>query len=227
MIKTDYIFDDIDSMLGMWVPDSDTDISELAQASDSAVAKKISMVSVPVGVAEKVWPWIEHDNVKILTRLQFDLTENASPNDMMSNLAMNAMDAFKHGASGVQVFLSRSMISDFINALLPVRDSLFFERFFSIALNIDDVPDSEWENIFALLAKVRPNALLITAEGDSFNPKSDFTGRIFGMLEKWNGNMALHVMFGRNMMKVSQTLRLMQKMRPELVDKFRVFTLAN
>ena len=98
-----------------------------------------------------------------------------------------------------------------------------FQRYFSVAINIKEVPNDMWPNVLELLKKIRPNSILIMAEGDSFNPKSDFLGRIYTMLEKWDLSFALHVMFGKNMMRVSQTLRLLQKMQPKLLPEFRVF----
>lgn len=220
MIKTDVVFDAIDDISCAWVPIG-TDVSGLAIVSDFVVAKNMQYVSLPIGAVDTVWPWLEKDNVRILTRTDF--SDEVEPDVAMSQLATNITNSFRHGASGIQVFVHYDDIAEFINMMQPMRDDLFFERYFSVAINIKEVPNDMWPTVLESLKKIRPNSILIMAEGDSFNPKSDFLGRIYTMLEKWDLSFALHVMFGKNMMRVSQTLRLLQKMQPKLIPEFRVF----
>ncbi len=220
MIKTDTLFDSIDGISCAWVPNG-TDVSGLAYVSDLVVAQNMQYLSLPPQAVDTVWPWLEKDNVRMLTRTNF--SDEMAPDMAMSNLATNITDAFRHGASGIQVFIHYKDIAEFVDMMLPMRDDLFFERYFSVAINIKEVPNDAWNSVFDLLSRVRPNSILILAEGDSFNPKSDFLGRIYAMLEKWNLKFALHVMFGKNMMRISQTLRLVQKMQPKLIADFRVF----
>lgn len=220
MIKTDELFDSIDGISCAWVPNG-TDVSGLAYVSDLAVAQNMRYLSLPPGAVDMVWPWLEKDNVRMLTRTNF--SDETAADTAMSNLAANITDAFRHGASGIQVFIHYKDIAEFVDMMLPMRDDLFFERYFSVAINIAEVPNDAWGSVFDLLNKIHPNSILILADGDSFNPKSDFLGRVYAMLEKWKSEFALHVMFGKNMMRVSQTLRLVQKMQPKLVADFRVF----
>ena len=63
-----------------------------------------------------------------------------------------------------------------------------------------------------------------TAKGDSFDVNSDFVGIVFDMLNNWNLESDLHLWFGKNMFRVSQVLRLCQKIQPNLVQNMRVFT---
>lgn len=220
MIKTDELFDSIDGISCAWVPNG-TDVSGLAYVSDLAVAQNMQYLSLPIGAVDTVWPWLEKDNVRLLTRTNF--SDEVAADTAMSNLAANITDAFRHGASGIQVFIHYKDIAEFVDMMLPMRDDLFFERYLSVAMNIKEVPNNKWPEVFALLDKIRPNSILIIADGDSFNPKSDFLGRMYAMLEQWNQKFALHVVFGKNMMRVSQTMRLVQKMQPKLVADFRVF----
>ncbi len=220
MIKTDEIFDPIDDISCAWVPNG-TEVSELAVISEFVVEKHMQYLSLPAGTVGTVWPWLENDSVGMLVRLGF--AHDVSPDTAMSGLAANVTDAFRHGASGIQVFVHYSDIPAFIEMMQQMRDDLFFERYFSVAINIDEVPSNDWVGVFEMLKKIRPNSILIIADGDSFNPKSDFLGRVYAMLEKWNLDFALHIMFGKNMMRVSHVLRLVQKMQPKLMPDFRVF----
>lgn len=224
MIKTDVLFDLIDDISCAWVPNG-TDVPGLARISDLVIAKNMQYLSLPVGAVDTVWPWVEQNSVKILTRVNF--ANDATGDVAMSQLATNITDAFRHGASGVQVFVHYDDITEFVDMMLPMRDDLFFERYLSVAMNIKEVPNNKWPEVFALLDKIRPNSILIIADGDSFNPKSDFLGRMYAMLEQWNQKFALHVIFGKNMMRVSQTLRLVQKMQPGILPEFRVFIIAD
>ena len=165
MIKTDVLFDSIDDISCAWVPNG-TDVPELARISDLVIAKNMQYLSLPVGAVDTVWPWVEQNSVKILTRVNF--ANDATGDVAMSQLATNIMDAFRHGASGVQVFVHYDDITEFVDMMLPMRDDLFFERYLSVAMNIKEVPNNKWPEVFALLDKMRPNSILIIADGDSF-----------------------------------------------------------
>lgn len=224
MIKTDIIFDEIDDISCAWVPNG-TDAPNLARISENVVEKNMQYLSLPLGVIDTVWPWLEKNSVKILARVNF---ANETPTDTaMSQLATNITDAFRHGASGVQIFVHYANLAEFVDMMLPMRDDLFFERYLSVSLNIKEIPSTKWADVFALIGKIRPDSILIIADGDSFNPKSDFLGRAYAMLEKWDTAFALHVLFGKNMMRVSQMLRLVQKMQPKMLPAFRVFIIAD
>ncbi|MBO4745541.1 MAG: hypothetical protein J5613_00525 [Alphaproteobacteria bacterium] len=224
MIKTDEIFDPIDDISCAWVPNG-TEVAELAIISEMVVEKHMQYLSLPAGTVGTVWPWLENDSVGMLVRLGF--ANDVSQDDAMSGLATNVTDAFRHGASGVQVFVHYADIPVFVEMMQKMRDDLFFERYFSIAINIDEVPSNDWAGVFETLKKIRPNSILILADGDSFNPKSDFLGRVYAMLEKWDLDFALHIMFGKNMMRVSHVLRLVQKMQPKMMPDFRVFVIPS
>ena len=53
--------------------------------------------------------------------------------------------------------------------------------------------------------------------------KSDFVGRIYGMLNTWDADnkFDLHFAFGPNFMRIEQALRLVQSVRPELVGRLK------
>ena len=77
--------------------------------------------------------------------------------------------------------------------------------------------------MFDALRQIKPDAVLITAKGDSFDADSDFVGIIFDMLNNWNLESDLHLWFGKNVFRISQVLRLCQKIQPTLVQNIRAF----
>ena len=142
----------------------------------------------------------------------------------MSELARSVTGAFKSGAVGAQVFVHAADLIAFCDAVKPVRNDLFFDKNFSVAIDIDEMRGGTWSAVFDALREIRPDAILITAKGDSFDANSDFVGIVFDMLNNWNSESDLHLWFGKNMFRVSQALRLCQKIQPELVQNMRVFT---
>ncbi len=221
MIKTDDFFDDFSGMSGIWVDDRVVDDSELAQISNFILDNNVSLISVPVSVTEKIWPWIENRNIRIFNRFAVDFDDNADVT--MSEIARNVNDSFRHGANGAQIMIKPNELEQFVNLVMPIKNDLFFDHDLVIELNIDNVDNADWVGIFDLLNRVQANAVMITAVGDKFDASSDFVGRIYAMFESWNFDGALHLMFGKNMMRTSQVLRLAQKMRPAVAEKILVF----
>ena len=222
IIKTqELLLENIDGKIAAWIGDSMTDTPDLARTIDSVVAGNVHTVSVPVSLNRRIWPWVEHKNIQIFNRIDF--TPGEDIDDAVSGFARDVMSAFKTGASGVQVCVQCRELENFTNAIAPIRDDLFFEHHFSVGINIDERGGIDWEHIFDVIGRAHINSVLIIAHGDSFDAKSDFVGRVYDMLGHWNINADLHLMFDKNMMRVTQVVRLVQKMRPELMKNLRVF----
>ena len=185
------------------------------------MTRHISVVSVPTNDTEKIWPWVENHDVRIFNRFVVETGENIDV--IISGVARRIIDSFRHGADGAQIMIDIRYLEQFVNAIEPVRNDLFFDRDLVVGFNIDKVDDSDWHNVFELLQKIQPHAILITATGDKFDASSDFIGRVYSMFENWNFDGELHLMFGKNMLRSSQVLRLAQKMRPAVVEKILVF----
>lgn len=222
IVKTqELLLDDIDDKIATWVDDSVGDVPDLAQIVDHVVANGIRTMSVPVSANGQVWPWVEHKHIQIFNRIDF--AGDQGGDDAVSVFAKNVMRAFKTGADGVQVCIQCKELENFVNAIAPIRDDLFFDHHFSVGINIDERGGIDWKHVFDIIERAHVNSWLIIAHGDSFDAKSDFIGRVYGMLENWNLNADLHLMFDKNMMRVTQVVRLVQKMRPELMKNLRVF----
>ncbi len=223
MIKTDTIFDDIEPFKVLWVDDAIVDTADLARMADVAIDSMVPFVSMPAGCVKIFWPWIEEKNIKILSRFNFNIEKKQDVDVVMSEFAEHITTMFRTGAAGVQVFVKCSQISEFVDALRHIRNDLFFDRYLSIGIDLDDMGNSDWDDVFNALSVIRPDSILICGCTDKFNPNSGFAGCVFDMLQKWNTDADLHLMFGKNMLRVTQVLRLVEKMRPEISKNMRVF----
>ena len=223
-MNLDYVFDDISDMQALWIHDSTTDSSDFATMADIILKLNMSLVSMSCGATAEIWPWVEKKNIKIINRFDFVLDKDTDIIDAMSELSKSVTGAFKNGAVGAQVFVHASNIVQFCDVVKSIRQDLFFDRIFSVAIDIGEMRGKNWADIFDALNVITPDAILITAHGDSFDAKSDFVGLIFDMLNHWNLNSDLHMWFGKNMLRVSQVLRLAKKIKPDLVKNMRVFT---
>ena len=223
MIKYDFIFDDIESFTSLWIGDDVVETADLARVADIAIDRYVPFVSMPVGVVKTFWPWVEGKSIKILARSRFDIDKNQDADDAVSVFAKNITTVFRNGADGVQVFVPCDKIVQFVDNICPIRNDLFFDRYLSIAIDIDDMDNLNWGDIFGCISKIKPDSILLFGKIEKFDPSSYFVGRIFDMLENWNTGVGLHLMFGKNMLRVNQALRLVEKMRPELMKDIRVF----
>ena len=55
--------------------------------------------------------------------------------------------------------------------------------------------------------------------------KSDFVGRIYGMLDVWDvtNNFDLHFVLGQDFCRIEQVLRLIKSEKPQLLNRARFF----
>ncbi len=223
MMNLNYIFDDITGMRAWWIPESETDASDLAAVADVVLESGVSLISVPCAATGEIWPWVEKNDIKIVNRFVLSIGEDADFIDIVSRLAKSITESFKLGAVGAQVFVHVADIERFCDAMKPVRQDLFFDKTFSVAIDIDEMRGGTWTAVFDVLRKIAPDAIVMTAKGDSFDANSDFVGLVFDMLNNWSLKSDLHLWFGKNMFRVSQVLRLCQKIQPGLVQNMRVF----
>jgi len=223
MMKSDFVFDDVEPLTSLWVPDTAGDTAELARVADIAIDKNIRFVSMPARAVKTFWPWVEGKNIKILTRFDFEIDTNKDVEDVISVFAKNITGVFRAGADGAQIFVPAGLVAQFADLVYPIRNDLFFDKYLSITIDIDNMENSNWSGIFDAISRIKPDSILVFGNVEKFNANSDFVGRIFDMLESWNLNSDLHLMLGKNMLRVTQTLRLVEKMRPGLLKNMRVF----
>ena len=219
MIDLDSFFNGVGTNVDVWCG-GDTNGVDLARMVEVATQHNAHVVSVLPDVVPTVWPWLEDKNVKIYAR--FYLSEKRVTEKQISDITVRINNALRQGACGAQIFLRAGALSGLVDQTYVVRDDLFFDKDLSIGLDIADIDAHDWDMIFENLRKINATSVVIVFTNDT-GDKSDFVGRIYGMLNAWVGEnkFDLHFAFGPNFMRIEQAMRLVQQMRPNLMDGLR------
>ena len=220
MIEINEIFFDSDKRIALWCDETE-DTGDLAQVADNVIENKIPLISVPGNGLAFVWTCLEKTGVKILTRYFFEISARGIDSDM-SRLSEYVVSVWKQGAQGIQIFMKMRDLAHFVDSLLPIRDDLFFEHDLCVLLNIQEISANEWNFVFDKLREIRANSFGLVFDEDMGN-RSDFIGRIYGMLDNWDFDGDLHFVFGNNFDRMDQVIRLVESVEPELSDKLHFF----
>ena len=115
-------------------------------------------------------------------------------------------------------------LDDLVAQTHIIRDDLFFNRELVIGLDIGDIDSDDWENLFHELKRINASAVMFVLTKD-FGKKSDFVGRVYGILNAWDSefNGALHFALENRPERIDQAQRLVESIRPELVKNLRFF----
>lgn len=219
MIDINPDFESIVDNVALWCG-ADMDATDLANVVQFANAYNIDELSVAPDMIKTVWPWLENTNKKIMSRFYLDgkkLTEN-----QISDVTVRINSVLRQGANGAQVFLPVGALDSLVEQTHVVRDDLFFNKDLAIGLDIGDVGPFEWNVVFERLRKIDASSVVLVLTRDSGN-KSDFVGRLYGMLNAWGAEnkFNLHFALGPNFMRIEQAIRLVQQMQPGLVKGMR------
>ena len=220
MIDVNEIFSDEDKRIALWC-DSAQDTNDLAVMAENIIETGIDLISVPASIVSDMWVYLEKTPIKILTRYDF-ISTHKNIDTEISELAKNVKSALKRGADGVQIFVKMSIFEDFVEKIALVRDDLFFNKDFCIVFDIEDIDINHWDNIFQKLRSINVNTLMFTLLEDA-NVRSDFVGRIYGMLKNWDFDGNLHFALNNNYDRIDQVVRLIDSEKPELQDKVKFF----
>ena len=220
MIEANEIFSDSDARVALWCGGAE-DSNDLAVLADSIIENKVPLISVPSNIVSVLWTYLEKNNVKILARYYFEPINKNIDKDV-SVLSENIVNVYKRGADGVQIFLKMRDFERFIDMLFVIRDDLFFGHDLCIMMDIQDIDVNNWDMVFQKLRDVRASVLGISLDEDMGN-RSDFIGRIYGMLQKWDFDGDLHFVLKNNFDRIDQAIRLVESVRPELSEKIRFF----
>ena len=195
------------------ISNDNTDASDLAGVAAAASARGIDAVSCASSDVATLWPWVESTPIGIYARIATD--------GDVSGIAVAINTAFKHGAAAAQILLTRDNFDSFIDGIRPIRDDLFFNKELVLGVNVADVETNRWPHILTRAAEIRADNLMLGAGGDL----PDFVGRIYGMLDTWGDVFTggVQIAFDNDFVRMEQTWRLMQKMRPELASRARFF----
>jgi len=221
MMEKNTIFDEFSNNVAVWCG-KNMDAMDLAGVVDCFAAQKISVLSVPLGAVETVWPWVEGKNVKIMSRFYFP--DKIISEQQISDVTAQINSSFKQGANGAQVFLPYAALDDLVKQTHVIRDDLFFNKFLSIGIDISEIDSQDWPVVFENLKKINASALTLVLTKDD-GAKSDFVGRVYGMLNQWgdDNKFDLHFAFGPNFMRIEQAIRLVQVMKPNLMNRLKFF----
>jgi hypothetical protein len=219
MIDKSMIFDIVGTNAGLWCG-ADMDATDLADAVHSADAQNLPMISVVPNMVQTVWPWLEGNNIKIMSRFYLDgkkITE-----EQISDVTVRINTSLRQGANGAQIFLSYGALAGLVEQTHVVRDDLFFNKDLSIGMDIGEIESFDWPDVFANLQKINASSVIFVFARDT-GDKSDFVGRLYGMLNAWNveNKFSLQFAFGPNLLRIEQAMRLVQQMRPNLMDGLR------
>ena len=220
MIEINEIFSDSDKRVALWCEKA-IDTNELALLCENIISNGIDLISVPPEVTPMVWAYLEKRDVKILTRYDFKPLQKNIDQDMYE-LSANIMNSCKHGADGVQIFVQMRDFERFVDLLKIVRDDLFFEKDLCLAMDIQDLDMSNIGDMFKKLRDVRAGCLTLTLNEDMGN-RSDFVGRVYGLLQNWDFDGELHFILGNNFDRIDQVIRLCECLKPEISEKLRFF----
>lgn len=221
MIDTKTFLSEIQSRIGIWCS-ADTDGADLARMVQYATAWKADVLSVSPDVVPVVWPWIENKPVNLLGR--FYVNNDKIDENVMSDLTIKINQSFKSGASGAMVFVRYQHLRPMIDQVAIIRDDLFFNRELVIGLDIGDIDSDDWANLFNELKRINASAVCFVLTKD-MGKKSDFVGRVYGMLNAWDSEFsgALHFALENRPERIDQARRLVESIRPELAKDLRFF----
>lgn len=220
MIEEKSIFDEVHDNISMFC-DDDCVGADLASAAGVVMSNKMRSICVAAKSVAEVWPWLEKTKVKILSRFFVNSTINC---EFMSDLSEQISASFRDGANGAIVFVPLCNLPKFAAEISSVRDDLFFNKTLSIGVSIEEIGAFDWTELFGIMNLLRTDSLTLVFSDDTGN-KSDFVGRVYGMLSaswgNWNG--AVNFVLGQNIIRIDQVYRLIQQMKPELISKTEFF----
>lgn len=220
MIEANEVFSDYDKRIAIWCDDV-SDTNDLANFANSVIENKVNLISVLPETVYFLWACLEKNDVKILSRFYFAPLQKNMDKDV-ALLVSNIADVFRKGANGAQIFVRLRDFDRFVDILKFVRDDLFFGRYLCIYFDINDVGLADWDTVFQRLRDIRANAIGLTLNEDMGN-RSDFVGRVYGMLQKWDFNGELLFSLNNDYERMDQVIRLVESERQELSDKLHFF----
>ncbi len=207
MILCDDFLQEIDNMVAIHVPHG-LESSDLAQIMDRAIRMEIPIISADPADVQILWTWAEKHPIKIFANVA---------NCDIDKLSGQINSCFKNGAHGASVYVSVCDLGLFCDDMVHLRADLFFNRDLIVALDICEINDSDWDDVFVNLKKIKTDALMIRTNCD------DFVGRIFGMLSHFNFDGMLYFNVANDIERAEQVWRLAQKIRPEIITRLRFF----
>ena len=220
MIEEEMIFNEVRNNISLMCS-GDCVGADLADAMGRAISNKVKSVCIESEHVVDVWPWLEKTKVNIIARFYVN---DSIDDDFISDLSGKISACFRDGANGAMVFISMRNLPKFAAEISSIRDDLFFNKSFNIAIDIDGVDVFDWDELFGILHLLHADSLVLTFNNDT-GDKSDFVGRVFAMLNATRGGWcgAINFALGQNMVRVDQVYRLIQSCAPDTISKTEFF----
>jgi hypothetical protein len=199
--------------------DNIQDTNDTAIMANDILESGVDTISVPEEIVPFVWTCLEKSNVEIYTRYNFGVNDT---DEDFNDLVKKINHVLKSGADGVQIFIKMENFMRFMDLLSLVRDDLFFGHKLCICMDINDIDISKWEMIFDKLRALRVDVFAISLEKDD-GKRSDFMGRIYGMLNAWDFGGILHCIKINKNIRIDEIMRLTEMLQPDIYEKLRFF----
>ncbi len=218
MIDQETLFSEIQNNLALDCP-AGMDTNDLIRIAGTMIERNIPVISVSPADVATMWTWLEKSMIKIIAR--FDAGGCASD---ISSLSEQINAVFKKGAHGARIFVNVCDLPDFVSALAPIREDLFFNKDLMIDLDMCEIGPDEWPQICEQLNKIRANAIILNYNKPA-KRADDFVGRIYGLMTVIAPEIGDNLYFetGNDFNRIEQVWRLVEKMRPELTGMLRFF----
>ncbi len=217
------LFNELGARACLWCP-ADAAGTDLAAMTERAVDGRMAVISVAPDAVATVWPWVEKKPVRIFSRFYLDGFTASAAGVVVSDLAVRINASFRRGAHGAQIFVRYRDLNSFADIMRPVRDDLFFNKDLSIGVDIGDMNLCDLGAMFDSLRRINASSVVFANARDA-GAKSDFVGRVYGMLGAWptDWDGGLDFALGDNVMRIEQAWRLVTSLRPQLMNKTRFF----
>ena len=199
-----------DANIRIFVPD-DADKSEAADLAAHA-AMENRAISVAPDCVNDVWGWLEGKNIPIYARFEISSDKD------IAEISAKITRCFKHGATGIQLFMPFDSAKEIIEAFQNIRGDLFFGRNISIGFDISQISPVVWPSVFEYARMMQADGMVLLQHGDGV------AGQAFAMLSSFDSTFSGTLQFlGLNAKDVEDVFRLTQKIRPEIVNKLEFY----
>ncbi len=225
MIEQNAFFEEFDGRVFAWVPSS-VKGADLAAAAEYALANGMGRLSAAPDAVASLWPWLEKTNTDIIARFVVEKCGAAARANAAVDLSARINSAFRSGAAGAQVFMPVSMLGWFVDEFHAIREDLFFNRELSIGMDLGNIEPCDWPYVFENLKSIKASSVIF-AFADDAGDKSDFVGRVYGMLDSFDNEFNGAVFFAPMAdFRMQQVSRLARAMRSGLCDRMGFFMTA-
>lgn len=189
---------------------------KLLSISNEIVSSNIKLISILPNMIKVIWSWLEKNNIEMFVRIYESDFENSS------DLIKHINSIYKIGATGIQLFIKKKNFISILPDFLTVKDNLFYNKKISFCFDLDDFSVNNWSDIFFNLNKVKADIILLNYKKEK---DEDFVGLIYGFLDNFDDKFKgeIHFSIGNSSIRVEQTWRLVEKIRPDLLSKIKFF----